>query len=239
MSSPAEEKRITELKLQIAEELPYPPKPKRKDYTFLGLIEKPTTPEGKLVFTAASAVAFGTFVGACRAWFYDYKKVPNIQYMQSLRVNARYIRAPLLVAGVVGTTWAGVEYAMDHYNKNYVRPINAEKEESLTQKFWKATLAGTSTAVVTGKPAIALQIGVASGIIYYYYSWMSKRGGVLERLRAKQQEKLNSTTNPQLYKPLDRAYIVNDNRVVYNFFYEERADRAPRKPLSKVEYVEE
>lgn len=85
----AEEKRIEELKLQIAEELPLPPKLKKKEYVFLTFFEKPTTPEGRFVYTIGSFAALGTFIGACRAWFYDYKKIPNIQYMQSLRVALR------------------------------------------------------------------------------------------------------------------------------------------------------
>lgn len=235
---------IDDLKLQIAEQYPLPPKPLKPRYMGLTAVAAPSTPEGKVVFDVASSLALGAFLGATRAWFYDYKKVPNIQYMQSLRVNARYIKTPMLVTALIGSTWSLINYAMDRYNREQVRPINTNKDQSLTQEFWKATLATSSATLALGASSSfsasrMVPISVSAGLIYMYYCYMNRSGSTMDAVRRSQLEKMDIARDPLKYKALDRAAaLINPKRFQYAYFYEERVDGSePKGP--QVEYVEE
>jgi hypothetical protein len=204
----------------------------------LSFFEKPTTPEGKFVYTVGSSAALGTFIGACRAWFYDYKKIPNIQYLQSLRVALRYTRTPFLYTLTIGTTWATLDYLMHYYNKEYVRPIGTEKELTLLQGVAKATLAGASSIAVAGSIPIGMKIGASFGAIYWFHNYLNEKGVGWSNVLRQAEEKGGAGMASHLYKPID-DYHFDENRQIYTFLYEDRKPRPPRKPLSKVDYVEE
>lgn len=230
---------INNLKLGIAEEYPLPPKPIKTQYIFYDLIDLPTNNEAKVALTVASSTLAGAFIGATRAWFFDYKKVPNIKYMQSLLVNAKYIKGPTLLASVIGTAWATSDYAFSRYNRTSVKPFGVEKDQSLTQQFWKATLAGASSGIITGSPALTVQAGVGAGVIYLYYAYMNQKGGWLSRQKKMRDERVAVASDPLKYKPIDANYKMQENRVQYGFYFEDRTDKPSRGTCSNIEYVEE
>lgn len=141
----------------------------------------------------------------------------------------------------MGTTWALVNYAMDKYNTEMVRPVNTEKEQSLTQDFWKATLAVASAATVTGNPSFTLPVAFGVGSVYLYYRYMNATGSSMQLVLKGQEERLRVNSNPMNYKPIDSLFKLNENRINYTFFYEDRMDKPPRRAegYTDVEYVEE
>lgn len=153
-------------------------------------------------------------------------------------IAVKYTRGPFLYTLAIGTTWATLDYIMGYYNKEKVRPIGTEKELTLLQSVAKATLAGASTAIVAGSIPFGLKMGASLGAIYWYHSYLNERGSGWNSILRRAEEKGGAGMTSRLYKPLE-DYHFDENRQIYGFFYEDRKPRPPRRPLSKVDYVEE
>jgi hypothetical protein len=122
-----------------------------------------------------------------------------------------------------------------------VRPHGVEKEQSLTQKFWKATAAGSTAGLMMGSPQVAFSGGLFIGAVYYYYQYFERKNSPKLQLDARNVDILNQITNPQAYKPFVSNVPLDENKIIFNFYYEERLKKSSKRKtgVSNVVYEEE
>ena len=79
---------------------------------------------------------------------------------------------------------------------------------------------------------------VAGGAISYYTSFFQRENSIQKKLEQQRVDVLEQITNPAKYRPVENV-ALNENRLIYNLFYEERVDNDRIKKVSKVVYEEE
>lgn len=141
-----------------------PPKPEKpeilKKQSIFNPWPRPEEKDELFKWRMMNSIGAGTFAGVVNSWFFDFKKIPKIQFRQSLRVHLKYFRKPFLSFTTFGLAFAGTDYLLETYRGgNGKRSLQEHSLIAFTSVFVPMTTAFKN-------PYGGLKYGIAASLIY-------------------------------------------------------------------------
>jgi hypothetical protein len=225
-------------RLPVDEAIPtdaLPPKPRRPHFfPIIGEVRTPTTPLEKFMFNAASFTALGVFAGTVQAWFNDYRKVPRILFRESLRQHMKYFRGPFVLVTAAGLIFSATSAYFDYHNQENEKPHHVPKDQTLRQRVIAGALAGSTIGMHTQKYTHSVQGAAFIGFLtWFWFYYQYERGDYYVKMSWRLHEQTYKKKPEEEMPDYLRNYKVNNRRMIYSMYHEDRVDKEPieKKPI--------